>query len=409
MQTLKLKKKYEAYSGYKDSDVEWLGKIPQDWSVVPLRSVALKNERMNSNGNCQNLFSLSYGKIIGKDITLNEGLLPESFNTYQVVRKGNIVFRLTDLQNDKKSLRVGYVDFDEPGIITSAYLALKIEKIDEKYAYYLLHAYDLLKVYYGMGSGVRQTLDFKDFKYLSIIVPSPKEQLKIVSFLDDKTKKINAIIEKKHKQIELLREKRSALISTAVTKVIGNTQKLKYIAPERRIKLNMAPNDFKYIGLENIESGTGKLFDSKEKSEPESSVNLFKKNDVLFGKLRPYLAKVFVPNFEGVCSSEFLTLVPKTNKIISRYLFYRLVSGEFIKAVDNSTYGTKMPRTNWQVIGNQKVTFPPHDEQEKIVKLLDSKINLFEKLINDTNKSIEKLQEFKFSIISNAVTGKIKV
>jgi type I restriction enzyme S subunit len=184
MQKLKLTKKYTKYSAYKDSNVEWIGKIPENWSIFPMRSIAKENLRKNSNGECQNLMSLSYGKVIEKDITSTEGLLPESFNTYQIISKGNIVFRLTDLQNDKKSLRVGYVDNEEEGIITSAYLVISLNKeINNKFAYYLLHSYDLQKVYYGMGGGVRQTLDFSNFKYLPIIAPTINEQISIAKYL----------------------------------------------------------------------------------------------------------------------------------------------------------------------------------------------------------------------------------
>jgi type I restriction enzyme S subunit len=205
MQTLKLTKKYETYPEYKDSGVEWIENIPSQWSIVPMRSVARENDRKNSSGECQNLLSLSYGKIIEKDITSNEGLLPESFNTYQIITKGNIVFRLTDLQNDKKSLRVGYVNTEGQGIITSAYLAIELNKeINSKFAYYLLHAYDLQKVYYGMGGGVRQTLDFSNFKYLPIVTPKLIEQTKIVNYLDEKIISIDKIIEKKEKLITVL-------------------------------------------------------------------------------------------------------------------------------------------------------------------------------------------------------------
>lgn len=410
MQALKLTKKYDKYTEYKDSGVEWLAKIPGEWSVVPLRSVASESKLKNADGMCQNLLSLSYGKIVRKDINSNEGLLPESFNTYQLVKRGNVVLRLTDLQNDKRSLRVGYVNSDETGIITSAYLALNIHnRLHDRYAYYLLHAYDLQKVFYGMGGGVRQALDFHDFKFLPVITPNINTQHKIAKYLDAKTSYIDQIIEKKQKLIELLMEKRSETINSAVNSVSGTTEKLKYIAPERKIKLDTAPADLRYVGLENVQSFTGKMVDSKEKAEPESSVNIFQKGDVLFGKLRPYLAKVLYADFDGVCSGEFLALVPKTEKIISKYLFYKLLSRDFIKVINDSTYGAKMPRANGQFIGNQAITYPSLDVQVKIVKALDHKMESFERVISDINKSVELLQEFKSSLVSNVVTGKVKI
>ena len=111
--------RYRAYPAYKDSGVEWVGDIPDSWQVTPLFSVATTAVNKNDDGLESNVLSLSYGKIVRRDIEDNHGLLPESFNTYQIVGSGDIILRLTDLQNDKRSLRVGIAS--EKGIITSAY------------------------------------------------------------------------------------------------------------------------------------------------------------------------------------------------------------------------------------------------------------------------------------------------
>ena len=132
----------------KDSRIEWIGQIPKDWEIAPVYSFF--GERHNRNYNLQekNLLSLSYGKIIRKDINAAGGLLPASFNTYNVVEVGDIIIRPTDLQNDKRSLRTGLVT--EHGIITSAYIDLKPKKnVNSHYFHYLLHSYDVLKVFYN--------------------------------------------------------------------------------------------------------------------------------------------------------------------------------------------------------------------------------------------------------------------
>lgn len=200
-----------------ESGIEWIRKIPKGWKIKPFRVLFRERFEKNINMECKNLFSLSYGKIINKDINSSGGLLPESFSTYQIVKKGDLVFRLTDLQNDKKSLRVGYVDSSEEGIITSAYLAVVALGINKKYAYYLFYAYDLLKVYYGMGGGVRQTLDFDDFKYLPIILPTVDEQEGISNYLDSRCSFSDKLINDTKTSIELLQEFKSSLISNVVT------------------------------------------------------------------------------------------------------------------------------------------------------------------------------------------------
>ena len=200
----------------KDSGVEWIGEVPSHWEQYPLFVVAKENTVKNTNMICNNLLSLSYGRIIQKDIETNFGLLPENFDGYQIVQPGYTVLRLTDLQNDKRSLRSGYVK--ETGIITSAYLGLiPGEQLDSKYFTYLLHAYDLLKIYYGLGSGLRQTLKFSDMKRMPIPVPPLKEQQKIVAFIDAKTEKINGLIADINEQIQKLRQYRQIVIHDAVT------------------------------------------------------------------------------------------------------------------------------------------------------------------------------------------------
>src|SRR5690606_6346433 len=124
----------EPYNAYKESGVEWLGTIPTEWEVWPLRRCASESTRKNKGGQEQNLLSLSYGQIKRKDITSNEGLLPASFDTYQIVEPDDIVLRLTDLQNDKRSLRTARVM--ERGIVTSAYLALTPQSVEPAFLAY---------------------------------------------------------------------------------------------------------------------------------------------------------------------------------------------------------------------------------------------------------------------------------
>lgn len=200
-----------------NSGVEWVGAIPQKWSISYLREVAVPRQEKNSSGANTNLLSLSYGEIVEKDIHSNGGLLPASFETYQIVHRDDIVLRLTDLQNDKKSMRVGLVRSLD-GIITSAYTALVLKTIiDARYAYYLLHAYDIQKVFYSMGGGVRQSIDFRNLKYLPILLPPRDEQEAIINYLETKTSCIDQIMTKEQASILSLQEFKSSLISHAVT------------------------------------------------------------------------------------------------------------------------------------------------------------------------------------------------
>lgn len=203
-------------SSYTDSGIKWVGKIPDKWLVKPLYLYVSEGKMKNSVLAETNLLSLSYGKIIRKDINSLGGLLPASYTTYNVVEAGDVIIRPTDLQNDKRSLRTGLVK--EKGIITSAYIDLKPkEGMISSFLHYLLHCYDVKKVFYNMGNGVRQSLNYSEFSKLLIIVPPLPEQQAIADYLDKKCAEIDSIIADKKAQLEVLDEYKKSVIYEYVT------------------------------------------------------------------------------------------------------------------------------------------------------------------------------------------------
>jgi type I restriction enzyme S subunit len=205
----------DPYAPMKTSSVKWLTTIPAHWMEKPLFAVASETRVKNTGMREKNLLSLSYGRIKRKDINTADGLVPESYETYQIVEEGDIVFRLTDLQNDKKSLRSAICV--ERGIITSAYSAVKPKNINPAFLNYLMRAYDVQKVFYSMGGGLRQSLGFNDIRRLPVVAPDLSEQDRIVRYLDLETSRIDTLITKTEQSIALLKEKRAALITAAVT------------------------------------------------------------------------------------------------------------------------------------------------------------------------------------------------
>lgn len=200
----------------KDSGVEWIGDIPEHWGITNISQHFKQVKNKNKGMQEKNRLSLSYGKIIQKDINTSEGLLPESFEGYNIIKSDDIVLRMTDLQNDHTSLRVGFSH--EDGIITSAYITIrKYNSINPSYAYYFLHSFDICKGFYGMGSGVRQGVTFDMLKKLEIILPKMSEQKQIVDFLDEKTAHIDSLIADKEKMVQKLEEYKRSLIYEYVT------------------------------------------------------------------------------------------------------------------------------------------------------------------------------------------------
>ena len=202
----------------KDSGIEWIGKIPEGWGEVMLSSLFCEHKQKNEGMQCNNLLSLSYGKIIRKSIDTSEGLLPGSFEGYNIIDKGDIVLRLTDLQNDHKSLRTGLAT--ERGIITSAYVTIRLdvnEIASSKYMHYFLHSFDVAKGFYGMGDGVRQSLPFEGCKKITLLLPPLAEQQAIADYLDEKCAAIDKLIAVKQAKIDKLNDYKKSLIYEYVT------------------------------------------------------------------------------------------------------------------------------------------------------------------------------------------------
>lgn len=199
----------------KDSGVEWIGQVPVHWRVKPFFALVAELNRKNTGLVETNILSLSYGSIIQKPETRNMGLTPESYETYQIVEPGEIIFRFTDLQNDKRSLRSAQVT--QRGIITSAYMAVKPHSIDSTYFTWMMRSYDHCKVFYAMGGGLRQSLKFEDVRRLPVLIPPAEEQRDITSTINEGTARIDSLVEKTEHSVNLLKERRAAFITAAVT------------------------------------------------------------------------------------------------------------------------------------------------------------------------------------------------
>ncbi|EGV33264.1 hypothetical protein HMPREF9431_00862 [Segatella oulorum F0390] len=178
-----------------------------------------------------------------------------------------------------------------------------------------------------------------------------------------------------------------------------NSKRLKFSC--NLVQEKTTDNALPYIALENIESYSGRLL-SINTSVPEGSCNLYRANDVLFSKLRPYLAKCVVAQTDGKCSSELLVL--RNFEGDNKYLQYLMLSPKFIEYIDSSTYGAKMPRANWLFIGNSFIPLPSLSEQHAIVSYLDKKTEQIDRFVSEAEKEIEKLNELKQAQIARMVT-----
>ena len=430
------------YESMKDSGIEWIGNIPSTWKAHTLYQLVTQVKNKNSNLSEQNLLSLSYGKIKRKDINSNGGLLPESFNGYNIIEDGDIVLRLTDLQNDHTSLRVGRAT--ERGIITSAYTTLRpISKESSKYLYYLLHAFDLKKGFYGMGSGVRQGLNFDEVKELRVILPSESEQSAIVAYLDDQCAKIDALIEEAKASIEEYKQWKASLIFEAVTKGLDSNAEMKdsgnrwmgYIPQDWHVcktlyVLSMAITDgphttpelfdtgVPFISAEAVSCGNGSIdfshmrgYISEEFYQECCKKYIPQKNDIYMIKSGATTGRVSMVETDERFTiwSPLAVFRTDTSRMTPRFLFYFLQSDAYQKQVELGwTYGTQQ-NIGMRTLEQLKLCVPPLDLQVQIAEYLDSNCSTINSLIDNKTNLIDDLEAYKKSLIFESVTGKRKV
>jgi len=426
---------FPRYERYKHSGVEWLGEVPEHWAIGPLYSLGTEREESNAGLIDDNLLSLSYGRIIRKDISASDGLLPESFETYQIVHVGDIIFRLTDLQNDKRSLRTAIAS--ERGIITFAYVAFAPRAILPAYLNYLLRDYDLRKVFYSMGGGVRQSMKFEDIRRLPTLVPSKQEQSAIAYFLCHETAKIDALIEEQRRLINLLEEKRHAVISHVITKGLNPKATMKdsridwlgevpvdwSVAPvayRYEVQLGKMLDTLKitgknlkpYLRVFDVQWGEINIVDLPQMDFDRIAQQKFRlqPGDLLVneGGSYPGRCAIWKADVECYYQKALHRLRPLDSEIDTARFFFYIMSwavnaGVFIAGGNEATI-EHLPAER---LRRYRFAFPPLEEQIEIAEFLDSESRRFDLLKIEARSLIDFLQERRSALISAAVTGKI--
>lgn len=162
-----------------------------------------------------------------------------------------------------------------------------------------------------------------------------------------------------------------------------------------------ASDDLPKVALENIESWNGRFIETTSEFEGDGVV--FQAGDLLFGKLRPYLAKVLLASREGQAVGDFHVMRPR-DEVNGRYALYYMLNRDFIAVVDGSTYGAKMPRVGWDFMSELPLPIPPLEEQSAIAAFLDSETAKIDALVEEQRRLNELLKEKRQAIISHAVT-----
>ena len=425
----------QPYPAYKPSANGWLGDVPRHWEVLPGRACYTSEQILNQGMLEKSVLSLSYGQIKIRPEEKLHGLVPASFETYQLVEPDDIVCRPTDLQNDWNSLRFGLSG--HRGIITSAYMCLRTRaELSRRYGYLLLHTYDLKKVFYGLGSGLRQNLSWTDFKLIPCLVPPLSEQRAIVRYLDYVDLRISRYIDAKQKLIGLLEEEKQALINQAVTRGLDPSVRLK---PSGVDWLGDVPEHWERCRLRNVvsvvttgsrgwssyASDTGPLFirvanlnrgslqlrfdDTVRLNLPETSEatrTRIQAGDILVS-VTAYIGSVgIVPEeFEEAYVSQHVARCQPRPGFSSRWLGYVLLS----EVGQTSLYGGTKDGLSLGDVKNYQILLPPLVEQIAIVHYLDTAIADIDMSIARAHRLIELIEEYRTRLIADVVTGKLDV
>ena len=411
----------------KDSGIAWVGIIPSHWIIHPVYYYFGERKNKNKFGQEENLLSLSYGKIIRKDINTSEGLLPESFNTYNIVEKGDIVIRPTDLQNDKRSLRTGLVR--ERGIITSAYICLKpIKDIDSRFFNYQLHSYDVIKVFYNMGNGVRQGLNFSEFSHLLVFEPPLDEQRRIADYLDAKCTEIDALTADIQTQIDTLEQYKRSVITEAVTKGLNPDAEMK----DSNIQwIGMMPSHWdcirgKYI-LKYIQKPvreddgvitcfrdgevtlrSNRREDGFTMADKEIGYQGIDVGDLVVHGMDGFAGAIGISDSRGKASPVLNVLDTEQNK---RYIMYFLRSMAYSDVFLALATGIRVRSCDlrWNKLSELFYPVPPLEEQVAIVDYIDSVLRRTDEVIAAKREQLSTLEAYKKSLIYEYVTGKKEV
>jgi type I restriction enzyme S subunit len=419
------------YEAYKDSGVDWLGDIPSEWNLAPGFTAYTENKRNNKGLKEERVLSLSYGNIIVKPKEKLVGLVPESFETYQVVEPGDLIIRCMDLQNDKTSLRIGLAK--DHGIITSAYLNLKIsDNFDSKFLYYYLHSLDTTKVLYKFGTGLRQNLSFQDFNRLPIFDIPKSLQTTIVNFLDKKTAQIDEAISIKKKQIDLLKERKQLIIQQAVTQGLNpdvpmkssgvywigeipthwEVRRSKFLFTQRKerawktdVQLS-ATQSYGVVPQSEYEALSGKTV---VKIQFHLDKRKHVEEDDFVISMRSFQGGLERAWSSGCIRSSYIVLRP-LEEINPDFYGYLLKLTSYIKALQRTgNFIRDGQDLNFDNFSQVDLFIPPLEEQEAIAKYVKEFMVSSDNGIELLQQQIEKLKEYKTTLINSSVTGKIKV
>jgi len=421
--------KYGKYSDYKESGEYWMGDVPKHWYIRKLKH--LFYEKKITHNPALNCGSISFGKVVYKD---DEKIPLSTKASYQEVLKGEFLINPLNLNYDLISLRIALSDKNV--VVSSGYIVLKNNtRIDKNYYKWLLHRYDVAYMKL-LGSGVRQTINFNHIANSILAFPPIEEQTAIANFLDEKTTKIDQAIAQKEKLIELLKERKQIIIQNAVTKGLDATVKLKNSGvdwigeiPEhwetadiRRFTKEHRQGYYDESGYDDSGHKVVRITDMLDNNIIDISDSPYyklneenrlryelKKGDFLFQRTGSHKKIGVFNSEEPSIYASFLIRFRFDDRINHKFLLCFFNSDAYTKQLNSQIHGGVNPNIHAENIKICKVVIPTIKEQSEIVSYIKGQSDKIDKAITLQQTQIEKLKEYKATLIDSTVTGKIKV
>lgn len=423
-----IKIKIEKYKSYKDSGARWLGDIPSHWHTLSNKYIfKLKKTQVGNKSGDYILLSLTLNGVIKRDMENPQGKFPAEFNTYQEVKMGDFIFCLFDVEETPRC--IGLSPFD--GMITGAYtIMVPYENFDRSYLYYFYLNLDSDKRLKPLYTGLRNTISKESFFSFKSFVPPYYEQTAIANFLDRKTALIDQAIGFKVKQIELLKERRQILIHNAVTRGLDSLVKLKpsgvawvgeipshwnvlsnkYIFKLKKAQVGNRSSDFLLLSLTLNGVIKRDMVNPQGKFPAEfNTYQVVKTGDFIFClfDVEETPRCIGLSAFEGMITGAY-TIMEAYKSFDKSYLYYFYLNLDSDKRLKPLYTGLRNSISK-ESFFSYKTFVPPCHEQTAIANFLETVSEKTVRAISLKEKEIEKLKEYKATLINSAVTGKIKV
>lgn len=402
------------------------------WSVVPAKHRFRYRKDSNAGMKESHRLALTMGGVIDRSLDDTDGLQSSDYGSYQIFEKGDLAFKLIDLQNIKTS-RVGLVP--RRGIMSPAYIRLTpaSDDVSPEFFYWYFYAAYLGNIFNGLGGGIRQNLSQTELLEFPVPDIPVTDQAAIARFLDRETGLIDGLIEKKTQFIALLKEKRAAVITHAVTKGIDPDAPMKdsgvdwlgrvpahwevlRIAAMFREVLRPADPGLPVLSV-SIHDGItdGELADEDRNrkvalSEDRTKYQGVAPGDLVYNMMRAWQGAFGAVTVKGLVSPAYVVAAPVTTfrtKFVE-HLLHTKSAAEEIRRFSRGIADFRM-RLYWDHFRALKVCLPPLDEQDRILSEIDAETARIDGLIALTERSIDLLREKRSTLITAAVTGKIDV